>query len=122
MELVRTRLRLRRYHRRNSFSELRVEVLRRDLRLGKRIIVRVDDDDAQDWVLVIGTVQLIGRAGERLSVNHDLFAALRILARGVAPSNLLRSRQQQLQTSEVPPRDREILNLLRLELRCHIRT
>ena len=121
VEGIRTRLRLRRYHRRNRLAELRVEVLRRDLRFRQRIRVRVHHDNAEDGVLIVRAIQLEGNAGKRLAVNLNLLRSLRILTGRVRPAQCLRARQQQLQIREVAIRNRQVHNLLRGQRRRNIR-
>ncbi len=92
----------------NSASKFCVVILVSD----SASIGGIDDDDAEDGILVIGSVQLEGDAAEGLSVHLDLLAALRIFICGVAPAELLRAGQQQLQVGEVTIADGQILDFL----------
>ena len=73
MEAVGSRTGLRSDDGRDSLAELGIEVLRGDLGLGHCIRRRVDNNDSENRVLVVGAVQLEGRSTERLAVNLDLF-------------------------------------------------
>src|SRR5580698_68291 len=100
--------RLRRDNGRNRFAEFRVEILRCNLCFRNCIQCWIDDDDSEDRILVVSAIQLIGNATERLSVNLDLLAALRILISGVRPGQLLCARQQQLETGEISVCERQV--------------
>ena len=89
---VAARLGLHRHHAGGRLAELGVVVLRGDLRLADRLERRVDDDDAEDRIAVLGAVELIAGAAEMLAVDHRLRRALRVLARRVLPLQLLRAR------------------------------
>src|SRR5262249_28168911 len=56
----------------DGLAELSVIILRSDLGLADRLEVRIDDDDAQNRIAVLGSVQLITRAAEVLAVDHRL--------------------------------------------------
>src|SRR5260370_34154684 len=99
-----------RHNRRNSLAKRRIEVLCRDLRLRQRIKVRVDDDDAKNWILVVSAVKSVGHSGKGLAIHHNLLAPLWIFTRSVTPAKLLRARQKQLQCGKVATRHRQILN------------
>ena len=58
MEVVAARLGLRRHVAGDRLSHFSVVLLQRDLGFGHGVQVGVDDDDAQDRILVIGAVQL----------------------------------------------------------------
>ena len=114
---LRARLRLHRHHARGRLAELGVVVLRGDLRLANRLEGRVDDDDAEDRIAVLGAVELIARAAEMLAVDHRLHRALRVLARRVLPAELLRAGRQQDELREVAIEHRQVGHLLRVECR-----
>ena len=112
---VGARLGLHRHDAGRRLAELGVVVLRRDLRFADRLQGRVDDDDAEDRIAVLGAVELIGRAAEVLAVHHRLRRALRVLAGGVLPPQLLRARRQQDELGEVAVEDRQVGELLGVE-------
>ena len=89
----------------------RIVKLRTDGGLSDRVEVGVDDNDPENWILVVGAIQLKARAAEVLSVYENLQASLRILGCGVAPpGQLLRARGQQLKRGKVTLVHREVLN------------
>ena len=87
MQIVAARLGLHRDHPGHCFAELGVVILQCDLGLSDRFKVRIHHDNSQDRILIICPVQFEGRTAEMLAVHKYLLAALRILCRGVAPSN-----------------------------------
>jgi len=89
VEAVGSRLGLRRHDRGDSLAQLRVKILGGDLGFGNSVERRVDDDDAEDRVLIVRSIQHEGDATERLAVDLDLLAGLRIFIRRVAPAQLL---------------------------------
>ena len=91
MQVVGTRLRLHRYQSSDRFTELSVVVGSSDLRFCNGVDVRIDDDDSQDWILIIRTVEFVASAAEMLPVHHNLLAALGVFRGGVAPTQVLRS-------------------------------
>ncbi len=115
--LVPSGLGLHRDHAGRRLAELGVVVLRCDFRLGDRLERRVDDDDAEDRVAVLGAVELIAGAAEMLAVDHRLRRSLRVLARGVLPAELLRAGRQQDELREVAIEHRQIGDLPRIERR-----
>ena len=114
-ELVGSRLGLHRDDARRGLTELGVVVLRRDLRFANRFEVWIDDDDSKNRVAVLGSVQLIRRSAEMLTVHHRLRRTLRVLARGVVPLELLRARGEQEELGEVAIQDRQFGDLFRVE-------
>ena len=88
-ERVRPGLGLHRNHTCRRLPELRVVILRRDLRLPDGLEIRVDDDDPEDWVAVLGAVKLVPGAAEMLPVHLRLCGSLRVLGRRVLPAELL---------------------------------
>ena len=70
----------------NCFTEFRVVVLQCHLRFGHGVEIRIDHDNAQDWILVIGSVEFKGCSAKVLALREDLLATLWILGGGVAPS------------------------------------
>jgi len=122
VELVRPRLGLHRDHARDRLSELRVVILRGDLRLADGLQVRIYDDDAKNRVAIFGPVELIPGATEVLAVDHRLRRPLRVLARGVAPTELRGSGREQDELREVPIENGQVGQLLRLERRSHVRS
>ena len=115
MELVGARTGLGGNHRGDGLAQLGVEVLRGDLGLSHRIHCRIDDDDAQNRILVVGAVQLEGGSAEGLAVNLNLFGTLGIFIGRVGPAQNLGARQQQLQVGKVLVANREAGNLLLVE-------
>ena len=110
--LVRARLGLHGDDARGGLAELGVVVLRGDLGLADRLQRRVDDDDAQDGVAVLGAVQLVAGAAEVLAVDHGLGGALRVLAGRVVPAEPLGARRQQDELGEVAVEDGQLGELL----------
>ena len=72
MYLVGSRFRLGRHHAGDSHAELCIIVLGGDFGFGDGFECRVDDDDAQDWVLVVSAVELKRCAAEVLPIDRDL--------------------------------------------------
>ena len=105
---VGTRPRLHRDDAGDGQAELRVVVLRGDLRLADRLQRRVDDDDAEDRIAVVGAIELVVRAAEVLAVDHRLGRALRVLAGGVLPLQLLRAGREQQELGEVAIEHRQV--------------
>ena len=102
MKFIAARLGLRRYVAGNRLAHLGVILLQRHLGFGNSVEVRVDDDDTQDWILVVGAVQLIVGSAEVLAVNENLLRRLRIFGARVGPTRqLLRTGRQQLELREV---------------------
>src|SRR5712671_373926 len=99
----------------DGLAKLGVVILRSNLHFIDGVQVRVDDDDSEDGVLVIRTIQLKPGSGEMLSVRQNLPRTLRVFAGGVTPALDLRARRQQLKCSEVAVEYRHALNLLRRE-------
>ena len=120
VQSVRARLRLYGNDAGSRLSELRVVILRRDLRFLNRIEIRVDDDDAENRIAVLGAVELVTGAAEVLPVHHRLRRALRVLARRVLPLKLLGAGRQQDEFREVAIEDGQIVDLLRFEGRRDI--
>ena len=60
MQVVASRLGLRGHHAGDGKSELRIIVLRRDLRFNGGLESRIDDNDSKDGVLVVSTERLLG--------------------------------------------------------------
>ena len=112
MKLVGARARVRRHNTRDGFAELSIVILRRNLRFFDSIETRIHDDDPENRVLVVGSIQFITSAAEVLPVHEDLLATLRIFRGSVAPpGENLGSWGEQLQTLEVPVVDGQFLQL-----------
>ena len=120
MEVVRARLGLHRDDAGRRLPELRIVVLRRDLRFADRLEVRVDDDDPENRVAVLRAIELIAGAAEALAVHHRLRGTLRVLRRGVLPAELLRARREQDELREVPVEHRRFGQLPLVEGRRHV--
>ena len=73
----------------DGLALLSVVKLGSDSSLADGVQVGIDDDDAQDGVLVIGSVQLEAGAAEVLAVDKNLQTALRVLGGGMAPAGQL---------------------------------
>ena len=107
-------------YRGNSLAQLGVEVLRGDLGFSDRVHGGVDDDDAQNRILVIGAVQLEGGSAEGLAVHLNLLGALRVFIGRVGPAQKLGARQQELQVGEVLIAHGQAGNLLLVEDRRNV--
>ena len=81
---------------------------------------RVDDDDAENRVAVLGAVELIAGAAEVLAVDLRLRRPLRVLRRRVLPAHLLRARRQQDELGEVAIEHGQLGQLLGFEARRHV--
>ena len=121
VELVGPRLGLHRDHAGDGLPELGVVVLRRDLGLPNRVEVRVDDDDAENRVPILRAVELVAGPAEMLTVHHRLHRALRVLACGMLPLELLRARRQQDELGEIAVDDRQVRQLPPVERGRHVR-
>src|SRR5205807_6378496 len=105
----------------DGFAKFRVVVLRGDFRLGDGIQVGVDDNNTEDRILVIRSVQLVSRAAEVLAIDEDLLAALRVLRLGMGPTDqLLGSGREQLKLSEVAVVDGKVFDRSLVKDRCHV--
>ena len=94
MKLVGARFRLDGDETRHGFAELRVEVLKRDFGFLNGVQVRINHDNAENWVLVVGAVQFKSGTAEMLAIHENLLSALRVLRGCVTPTDeLLRSRR-----------------------------
>ena len=83
VQFVRSRFRLRCDHTGHGLAEFGVIILRGDLGFGDRIQRRIDDDDPQDGIAILGAIELEAGSAEGLAVDPGLQAALRIFAGGV---------------------------------------
>ena len=98
-------------------AELGVIVLQIDLGFLNRIKVRIDHDNPEDRILVVGAIEFKCGAAEMLAVHENLLAALRILRGGVAPAHhLLRAGGQELEGREVAVHDRQVFDVFLVEL------
>ena len=52
-----------------SLAHFRVVMLQRDLGFCDSVQIRIDDDDAEDWILIVGAVQLVIGAAEVLALT-----------------------------------------------------
>lgn len=120
VELIGAGARLRGHDRRDGLALFSVVVLGGDLDFGHRIGGGVDHDNAQNWVLVVGPIQLVGHAAEGLAVNLNLLRCLGIFIGRVGPAQHLRARQQQLQIGKVLVFHRQTCHLLLVEDGRHI--
>ena len=89
MQLVGAGLGLRCHQTGDGLALLSVVKLRSDSSLVDGVQVGIDDDDTQDGVLVIGSVQLEAGAAEVLAVDKNLQTALRVFGGGMAPAGQL---------------------------------
>jgi len=69
-------LRLRRHHSADGLAEFRVVILLSNLNFLDGIKIWINDDNSENWVLVIRTVQLKGCAAEVLSLSLNLLRSL----------------------------------------------
>ena len=107
MKIVATRLSLHSNNASHSFAKLSVVVLQRKLRFSNRVDVGVHNDDAENGILVISSVQLVSRATEVLPVYKYLLASLRVFVSGVVPADhFLCAWRGQLQTGEIAIQER----------------
>src|SRR5258706_2253681 len=117
MDLVAARARLGRNQTGDRLAKFGVVVLQRDLGFRYSVKVGVDDNNSQNRILVIGSVKKKAGAAEVLALGENLLPALRILSGSVAPSRqLLRTRGQELNLSEIAVQNGEILHILFVEL------
>src|SRR6267378_2266566 len=86
VELVGAGFGLGSHHSADGLAEFSIVVLGGDLDFIDRLEVGVDYDDPQNRVLVVGAVQLEGRAREVLPLSQDLLRPLGVLAGGVVPA------------------------------------
>jgi hypothetical protein len=121
VELIGARFCLHGLHRGDSLSELRVEILGGDLGFRHGLVVWIDDNDAENGVLIVGAIQGIVHAAERLAINLNLLGTLWVLVGRVGPTKLHRTRQQQLQVGEVMVRDGQCFEVLRRVSDGHVR-
>ena len=110
VEVIGSRLRLRIHHGGNRLPELRVIALHQDFGLSNGIQRRIDDDLAQNRILIRGTVEQIPNTGEKLPLNVYGRAALRVLGVVLRPSHRLGTRNQQLKAGKVAIRYRQAGN------------
>ena len=113
MFLIASRLRLNRNDARHSLAKLGIVVPQRDFRFLNGVQVRIDDDDSENRILIVGSVQFKSRAAEVLAVHENLLSALRIFRGGMAPADqFLSSGGQQFERREVAVQDRQHLRSL----------
>src|SRR6185369_6253644 len=86
VQLVGSRLGLRRNHRTQRFAEFRIVILGGDLHFLDRIQVRVDNNNAQNRILVVGAIQFERGAGKLLALRQNLLRTLRVLAGSMVPA------------------------------------
>src|SRR5262249_17320566 len=115
MKVVSARLGLDRDHAGYRLAELGIIILGCYLSLANRLKIRVDDDNAQDRVPILGAIQLIAGSAEVLAVHHDLRRALRVFARRVLPPKLLCARSKQHKLGEISVQYRQVRDLFLLE-------
>ena len=115
MEVVGAGLGLGSDNSRYGLAQLGIEVLRGDLGFCNCIECRVDDDDAQNRILVIGTVQFEGGSAEGLAVYLNLLRTLRVFIGSVGPAKELGARKKKLKVGKVLIADRQARNLLLVE-------
>src|SRR5580693_527647 len=102
MKLVRTGLRLHSDDSGSGLAGFGIVILKSDFGFSDCVKVRIHYDDAQNWILVVGAVELEVGAREVLAVNHDLAATLRILRGSMAEAgHFLSARREQLEIGEV---------------------
>ena len=121
VELIGARTGLGSHDCRNRLAQLRVVVLRGDLGFRHRIHWRIDDDDAQNRILVIGAIQLECGSAESLTVYLNLLRTLRVFIRCVRPAEKLCARKQKLKVGEVLVAHRKTRDLLLIEDCCNVR-
>src|SRR5258708_21378772 len=92
VEVICTRFCLCSYNSCYRFSKFGIVILSSKLSLGYSVEVWVNDDNAENRILIVSAVQFISGSTEVLSLNENLLAALRILGRSVTPRKLLRAR------------------------------
>src|SRR2546423_1621170 len=100
-------------------AKLGVVVLAAQASFCNRIERRIDDDDAEDRVLVVGSVQLETGTGKVLSVYLNLQTALRVLARRMVPTQTLGARGKQFISLEIAIEGRQVFQLVRREIGGH---
>src|ERR1700691_5239783 len=113
VEGIGARFGLHRLHRGDSLPELSVKILGGDLGFRHGLVVWIDDNDAENGILIVRAVQGIVHAAERLAINLNLLGTLWVLVGRVGPTKLHRTRQQQLQIGKVMVRDGQCFEVLR---------
>src|SRR5438105_4251004 len=117
---VAARFGLRGHYAGDGLAEFGVVVLAGDLRFGDRVERRIDDDDSQDGIAILGAIKLKAGSAEGLAVDFGLQAALRVFTRGMRPGLLLRTRRLQNNAGEVTVENGHLLHLLFGEQRGHV--
>ena len=97
---------------RYSLAQLSIEVLRGDLGLGDRIHCWVDDDDSQNRILVISSVQFECGPAKGLAVHLNLLGTLWVFIGCVRPPKKLGAGEQKLEVGKVLIANRQARNLL----------
>ena len=86
----------------HCLAEFRVIVLQRYFSFGHCVQIRINHDDSENRILIVGAVEFERSSAEVLALREYLLAALGILGCSVAPShNLLRAWRQQLDLRDV---------------------
>ena len=100
-----------------GLAGFRVVILKGDFGLGDGVEVGVYNDNAEDRILVVGSVEFEVGAGEVLAIDLDLSAALGIFRGSVVEARqFLRTRREQLEAGEVAIEYRKIFNVLLAKL------
>src|ERR1019366_5607456 len=106
----------------DRLAHFSVVLLECDLGFRYSVKIRIDDNDAQNRVLVVGAVQLEVGSAEVLAVDEKLLAALRVFRRRVAPSGqFLRARRHQLKLSEIAVQGWHVLDVSLVVLDGNVR-
>src|SRR6516165_5437019 len=107
MKLVGARFRLDRDEARDRLTKLCIEVLKRNFGFLNGVEVRIDHDNAENWVLVVGTVELKCGTAEVLAIHENLLTALRVLRSCVTPAyELLCAGGKQFKVGEIAVENR----------------
>ena len=115
-----TRLGLARHDTGDGLSEFGVVVLAGHLGFSDRLQGGIDNDNSEDGIAIVGSIEHEAGSGKSLSIDFGLQAALRVFAGGVRPTQLLCARRSQHQSCEIPIEQRQVFHRFVIEDRRHI--
>src|SRR5690349_13869556 len=121
MEIIGTGLGLNLNQTSDGLTGLGVVILESNLGFADGVEVGIDNDNAENWILVIGAVELKVGSREVLAIDENLAAALGIFSGRVAPADeLLGAGREQLKVGEVAIQDWEFRNIGLVKLDVHV--